>query len=105
MANMRNTQESENDSEVECCSPEYPYGLELRLETEQLTKLGITIPPAVGAELMVMARVTVVSSSQRQQLDSDPEICSCWQITDMEIAPVPAKKSAKEKYSNSKMND
>lgn len=68
-------------------APEYPYGLELSLDEESLAKLGISTPPAVGTQFTVIARCTVTSASQYQTQGGEPEGNSCWQITDMEVAP------------------
>lgn len=105
MVSMKRTKEEATAGcEVACGSEsEYPYGLEIRLDATQLEKLGIGIPPAVGAEMMVIAKVTVTSSSQHQNMGGEAEMSSCWQITDMDVAPVPAKASAM--YPNSGMNE
>lgn len=66
--------------------PEYPYGLEIRLDDAGLAKLGMSAPPQVGAELVITAKVTVVSSSQYQRQGNEAEMSSCWQITDMEVS-------------------
>lgn len=65
--------------------PEYPYGLEIRLDDGGLTKLGLSAPPNVGTEMVITAKVTVVSSSQHQRQGGEAEMSSCWQITDMEV--------------------
>ncbi len=67
-------------------APEYPYGLELRLDDKALAKLGITQPPAVGTGLTITAKVTVVSASAYQTQGGEPETSSCWQITDMAVS-------------------
>jgi hypothetical protein len=46
--------------------PEYPWGLCVRLDDELLKKLGITDLPAVGAELMLEAKVKVVSTASNE---------------------------------------
>lgn len=109
MINMKRTA-AEAKKLQECCSlpsetEAYPYGLEIRLDQDQLTKLGIDIAPAVGAEMMVMAKVIVTSSSASQTIGGEAQMHSCWQITDMEIGPVPAAKDAKAMYPNSQMSD
>ncbi len=72
-------------------APQYPYGLELRLDDKSLAKLGMTSPPAVGTEMSITARVVVSSASQYQTQGGEAEASSCWQITDMEASSVSAK--------------
>jgi hypothetical protein len=50
---------------------EYPYGLRINLRTEELTKLGITALPAVGAEMKLVASVRVISTGQNEYQDGD----------------------------------
>lgn len=50
---------------------EYPYGLRIRLGNEELTKLGITTLPAVGAEMKLVASVRVISTGQNEYQDGD----------------------------------
>ena len=68
-------------------APEYPYGLELRLDEESLAKLGLTQPPAIGTKLTVTAAVIVTSASSYKHVGGEDEATSCWQITDMGIEP------------------
>lgn len=60
--------------------PEYPWGLQIRLENEELKKLGIKDLPEVGEEyhLEVVAKVTSVSENQYG--DGRTERCVCLQI-------------------------
>lgn len=50
---------------TEVCSPcampqeQYPYGLRLHLDTEQLEQLGVDKLPAVGTEVTIVAKATV----------------------------------------------
>lgn len=72
MIDMKNTVESEDSTLV---SPdtreEYPYGLRINLRTEELTKLGITTLPAVGAEMKLIASVRVIGTGQNEYQDGD----------------------------------
>jgi hypothetical protein len=43
---------------------EYPYGLRLHLDTEQLAQLGIDKLPDVGAEVTITARGKITSVNQ-----------------------------------------
>lgn len=74
--------------------PAYPWGLCIHLDTETLTKLGFTEPPAVGSELMLSAKVLVTSVGMNQQQDGDKEQRAELQITDMELAPAQTKPDA-----------
>lgn len=60
----------------------YPYGLQLRLENDQLLALGITESPTVGDLVKLMAKAKVVSVSLREET-GEKDICVCLQITDM----------------------
>lgn len=85
--------------------PEYPWGLEIRLEDETLTKLGITDLPDVGDEFRVVCVVRVDSVSQSQMASGRQDRCVCLQITQMGLEaedgaaaapPAPAPKAAKQ---------
>lgn len=85
--------------------PEYPWGLEIRLEDETLTKLGITDLPDVGDEFRVVCVVRVDSVSQSQMASGRQDRCVCLQITQMGLeadeaettaSPAPAPKQAKQ---------
>lgn len=67
-------------------APEYPYGLEIRLDDKALEKLGLSAPPEVGKVMTITAKVTVTSASSYQTQGGEAEANSCWQITDMEIS-------------------
>jgi len=63
----------------------YPYGLQIRLGTEEMRKLGIKELPAVGTVLRLEAKAKVerVSASASQE-NSDKSVE--LQITHMEVA-------------------
>jgi hypothetical protein len=65
--------------------PKYPWCLTLYLNDEVLKKLGMDSMPAVGAELMLVAKVQVTGTSSRQNLGGDPEQCVDLQITEMDL--------------------
>jgi hypothetical protein len=64
--------------------PEYPWGLEVRLDDEGLAKLGLELPP-VGSVLMLTARVEVVETSARASKEGENKGLTL-QITDMGLA-------------------
>lgn len=63
----------------------YPWGLQIRLEDEELKKLGVTDLPQVGGEmhLAVIAKVTGVS--ENTMADGDYDCCVTLQITMMQV--------------------
>ena len=65
--------------------PMYAYGLRLELDDDALEKLGITELPKVGDELMITAKVCVVSTSTSERQGGDEESRICLQITDLAI--------------------
>lgn len=62
-------------------APKYPYGLHLELNPEVVKKLGISDPPQVGDELVIMARVKVDNVGIRHGLDDQQNINIGLQIT------------------------
>lgn len=102
LVNMMQSAEEAKESSVTydaTDAPKYPYGLELRLDEEGLGKLGISTPPAVGTQMIITAKVMVTSASQYQTQNGEPEMSSCWQITDMEVSGSPtAGKAADSLY-------
>ena len=61
---------------------EYPYGLCIRLEDEQLDALGITDLPKVGSKMKLSGNVTVKSISSNESLGSNSRSVEL-QITDL----------------------
>lgn len=75
-------------------APEYPYGLCLRLDKEQLVKLGIKSFPGIGESVEIEAKATVkgvnISSGQGGDYASVE-----LQITDLALDTDDADKTAK----------
>lgn len=67
-------------------APEYPYGLCLDLDDDALEKLGITVLPKVGTEMLINAKVVVKSVSSYDTQGGEAEARVSLQVTDMEIA-------------------
>jgi hypothetical protein len=73
MADMKMTKSEKKDTIPSVAdTPNYPYGLCLRLDNASLEKLGITTLPKVGAKVMVtgMGVITSVSSHESKSNDS-----------------------------------
>jgi hypothetical protein len=74
-------------------APEYPWGLCINLDDDQMEKLGLTGLPAVGAEIHIVAKATVTSTSSNARQDGESEASMSVQITDMAIANIDALKA------------
>lgn len=61
-------------------SPEYPYGMTLRLEDDQLKKLGMDSLPKVGASIALEATCKVVSVSKNESVQGHSSRCVELQI-------------------------
>ena len=82
---------------IEAEQPQYPYGLSISLEKDQLEKLGITELPKVGDKMMVHANAIVKTvSAYDTQSGSDQRVE--LQITEMELAAGEAKDPAEIMY-------
>lgn len=95
MVNMKSSKDEREEYAI-CCDgdgPEYPYGLRIDLRNESLEKLGIQTLPAVGDEMMVMAKVKVVSVGSHSSEEGKEQRNVDLQITEMELA-APAKDAA-----------
>lgn len=85
MINMKQKAEREEmPGEVEMDEPKYPYGLCINLDKEQLDKLGITALPQLGAQMTIMAKAYVKSTSA-YETQGGKDMSIGLQITDMEI--------------------
>lgn len=65
--------------------PEYPWGLEIRLEDDELAKLGVTGLPDVGGEYHLTVIAMVKSASQTSMANGKTDRCVCLQITMMGV--------------------
>lgn len=61
--------------------PKYPWGLQIRLEDEELSKLGITALPEVGAEFHLTVVAQVQSATESKMASGRTDRCVCLQIT------------------------
>lgn len=67
----------------------YPWGLNIRLEKEELAKLGIAALPQIGAEIHFLCCAKVTSVSQSASETRDEETCVGLQITEMQVQGKP----------------
>jgi len=65
----------------------YPYGLQIELNDDSLTKLGMTDLPSVGEEMIVVGVAKVTSVSQRDSGQNKTRNVSL-QLEAMEVGPV-----------------
>ena len=89
LASMKRTvKEESKPSMVAPASPdmdEYPYGLKIRLEDDELEKLGIKELPEIGKNMKVTADAKVDSISSNESKGSGPKRCLELQITGMSV--------------------
>jgi len=64
--------------------PEYPWGLKINLDTDTLTKLGISELPKIGTSMMLHAKVFVCDMYQSES-EGSKNISLGIQITDMSL--------------------
>lgn len=65
--------------------PEYPWGLTIRLEDDELKKLGIEDLPDVGGEFHLQIIAKVQSASMTSMADGKTDRCVNLQITMMGV--------------------
>lgn len=85
MVSMARTPEKAKEEDCCCCPSDdskYPYGLQLSMEEEQLTALGVTEMPKVGTEMTMTVKCKVTSCSERET-DEGTERCLSMQITEI----------------------
>jgi len=85
----KSSRERENRAApMETIAPDYPWGLCLDLQAEELDKLGITTLPEVGAEMELTVRCMVTRVAQSASAGpkgNDEHRNVGLQITDIEI--------------------
>jgi len=70
----------------EAIEPDYPYGLCIHLDKDELDKLGLGKLPEVGAGFGVMAKAKVTRVSQSAVEGADEQTSLDLQITDIALA-------------------
>ena len=81
LKNTRKTEDEKNEIETAIDNQDgYPWGTRINLESDTLDKLGIKKLPGVGDEMMIEAKVRVISVRE-----SDNSKSVELQITDMDL--------------------
>ena len=70
---------------IEALAPDYPYGLVLNLDKDELDKLGIKKLPKAGSEFLLTAKAKVTRVNQSAVEGEDDQNNVALQITDMGI--------------------
>ncbi|MDB4871970.1 MAG: BcepC6B [Gemmatimonadales bacterium] len=77
LTDMKLKPRKEGDAKVESTivgdEPKYPWGLQVRLENEQLEKLGVDKLPAVGTTVVLTARCEVCETGEYQAQKGEQE--------------------------------
>jgi hypothetical protein len=93
LVDMKRTKAEKKDSESKYntpCSPggdDYPYGLSVRLGSEELKKLGISSLPQVGEQLELCATAYVKSASENQRDGGKKERSVELELRQMSLEP------------------
>ena len=91
MVSMKRTPEDKREdmgdtAPIEAIAPDYPWGLCLNLDADELKKLGIKTLPAIGAVMTLQANVKVTQVNQSAVEGRDEEKRVNLQITDMGLS-------------------
>lgn len=88
MVSMKRTADDKRGDKMECApmeatAPDYPYGLCIHMDKDELDKLGIKDLPKVGTEMMIHSKVKVTRVSQSAAEHADEQTSVDFQITDI----------------------
>ena len=75
-----------DQASIESIAPDYPYGLCIHLDGDEIKKLGMKKLPEVGVEMPITAIVKVTRVSQSAVDGHDEESSIDLQITDLGIS-------------------
>ena len=90
LASMKRTPEDMRQDQgepapIDAMAPDYPYGLCIHLDKDELDKLGMKELPEVGTEMPLRALVKVTRVSQSAVEGRDEETSIDLQITDLGV--------------------
>lgn len=94
LSSMKKTDTSDMAGSSPMKKPDYPWGLQLHLESEAIKKLGFDNLPEAGATLNLQAKVEVTSVSVNETNDGEKRKSMSLQITDMGLSAAKDDKSA-----------
>ena len=99
MASMKMSPEDQEDmgASIAVEKPEYPYGLCLHLDNDQIEKLGLGELPPAGSSMMIHAQCDVRDVSVSDDAERGKQRRMSLQITDMMIVPMKAKEEPAKK--------
>ena len=89
LTSMKRTKAEKKEGTDMACSPgdqeDFPYGLRIHLEDDEISKLNIPMPE-IGSIMVLIANVKVTSVSERADEDGENRSVGI-QITEMDLAP------------------
>lgn len=94
MVSMKRTEADKREDRMETApaeamAPDYPWGLCIHLDKDELDKLGVKSLPAVGTEVTITAKAKVTrvqqSASQEGTREAEEYTSVDYQITDLAI--------------------
>ena len=68
---------------IEATAPDYPYGLCIHMDKDELDKLGITDLPKIGTEMMMECKVKVTRISQSASEAADGSDVNVYRLADL----------------------
>ena len=87
LVSMKRSEKDKGDgmenAPVEAIAPDYPYGLCIHLDRDELKKVGMKELPKVGTEMPITAVAKVTRVSQSAVEGADEEASIDLQITDL----------------------
>jgi hypothetical protein len=104
MVNMAMKPEKKGEGKSDCCccagpcgcegdKPRYPWGLQLRLENEQLDALGMKDMPKTGETMMISCMVKVTQCGEEEREGEEPSRNVSLQIVEMGVEMPEMKKA------------
>lgn len=107
MVSMAMTAKEAKDEALESApgggeQPEYPYGLQISMESEQMDKLGMKDMPMTGDEMTITCKVKCTGCSETDMQGGKPERSVTLQITDMMVDQAAAEPKPIDKQATAK---